>query len=377
MEAYAAELTKRTGIPVTSADVKKVLGAMLAAKEFWHITHLSDRPFNVVAESLKFFAERGWVKVEDQHLELTPAGRELVDEQGIRPPIDSGCKACNRRGISVERWQDLLNRFKEAVAERPLPIIDYDQGFVTEETTVARIALMADRGDIQGKDLLVLGDDDLVSLAAGFSGLPRRVVVLEVDERLVNFIRQVAEKESLPVEAHIFDLVHPLPAELRRQFDTFFTDPPETLEALATFIGRGLSGLKGAGCAGYFGLTRAESSLTKWRAFQAQLTGRFNVVITDIVHDFNEYVNWDYLLDSVRNDLSFVQTWPRYNWYHSAIFRIETVDDNFFRHEEEMKGAPLYEDQEALVFTRRFRKEQSYRHPLPGPSGKRVRVKTQ
>ncbi|MGO0123564.1 bis-aminopropyl spermidine synthase family protein [Desulfothermobacter acidiphilus] len=357
MEACAAELTRKTGIPISGADLRRVFSALKTSDEFWHITHLTGRPFNVVAESLRCFIERGWVKAENQRLTLTPAGERLAREQGVEPFIESGCQVCNRRGVSLDCWQGLLQRFRACASARPLPVINYDQGFVTEETTVARIAMMADRGDIQGKELLVLGDDDLVSLAAGLSGLPRRVVVLEVDERLSHFINTVAARENLPVEAHSFDLVHPLPSELRGSFDTFLTDPPETLEALSIFIGRGLAGLKGAGCAGYFGLTRTESSLTKWRAFQAKITGHFGVVITDIIHDFNEYVNWDYLLESVRDDLPFVQTWPRYNWYRSAMFRVETVDDRFFRLEEGMQGAPLYEDEEALIFTRRFRKE--------------------
>jgi len=38
-----------------------------------------------------------------------------------------------------------------------------------------------------------VGDDDLTSLALGITGLPRKVKVLEVDKRLVEYINKKAE----------------------------------------------------------------------------------------------------------------------------------------------------------------------------------------
>jgi len=40
----------------------------------------------------------------------------------------------------------------------------------------------------------VLGDDDLVGIALGLTGLARRVVVLELDARLTNFEREISSK---------------------------------------------------------------------------------------------------------------------------------------------------------------------------------------
>ena len=52
-----------------------------------------------------------------------------------------------------------------------------------------------ERGNLIGKRILVIGDDDLFSLAAALTGLPSWVVVLEKDPRLVAFINHVARVE--------------------------------------------------------------------------------------------------------------------------------------------------------------------------------------
>ncbi|NJE13887.1 bis-aminopropyl spermidine synthase family protein, partial [Thermococcus sp. LS2] len=75
------------------------------------------------------------------------------------------------------------------------------------------------------------------------------------------------------IEIFTFDLRKPLPDYALRKFDTFITDPPETVDAIRVdairaFVGRGIATLKGPGCAGYFGITRRESSLDKWRDIQ-------------------------------------------------------------------------------------------------------------
>lgn len=349
-EEIAREVGEETGIKVTGRDIEEVISGLLATSHFWEVVQLARLPFNVVVRTINLLAERGWVEVTaDGEISLTGAGRDMVAREGIRRRKIYTCPACEGRGVALKGLEDLLQRFKEMTAQRPQPIIEYDQGFVTPQTTVSRVALMASRGDLEGKSLLVLGDDDLVSLAAGLSGMPCEVVVLEIDERLINFINEVACKENLPVFARRYDFRDRLPDEYVRHFDTFITDPPETLEALEVCLSRGLIALKGEGCAGYFGLTHAESSLKKWNSLQQLLAGKFKVTITDILEDFNHYVNWDYLLPSLKTNLPFVQVQPRINWYRSAMYRIQTLGQV-----EGIKNEPaiceLYVDEEALIY---------------------------
>ena len=177
---------------------------------------------------------------------------------------------------------------------------------------------------MKGKDILVLGDDDLVSIVLGLSGLPKSITVVEIDKRLTGFIRETGEKYGFEVNVNDFDLRKPLPEIHVKRYDTFFTDPPETIRAADAFLGRGISALKEPGSAGYFGFTRREASLTKWYDLQRLLLG-YGIVITDIIHNFSEYINWGYEEETRAWDLAPVKTLPVKNWYRSALYRIQTL----------------------------------------------------
>ncbi|GFN24155.1 bis-aminopropyl spermidine synthase family protein [Thermanaeromonas sp. C210] len=349
-EEIAREVEEETGIPVSERDIEGIISSLLVTSHFWEVVQRSRLPFNVVAASVDLFHRRGWVKMEgDGSLTFTAAGKDMAVREGIEPEKDFVCPGCLGRGVSWQDLEGLYRRFVEIAGRRPEPIKEYDQGFVTAETTVSRIALMADRGDLAGKRLLVLGDDDLVSLAAGLSGMPEEVVVLEIDDRLIDFINEVAEENRLPVKARRYDFRQKLPEEYVGSFHTFTTDPPETLEALEVCLGRGLLSLRGEGCAGYFGLTHAESSLRKWNELQQLLVGKFKVTITDIIEDFNHYVNWDYLLPSLKKTFPFLKFPPRINWYRSAMYRIQTLGQVEGLRNEAAE-CELYVDKEALIY---------------------------
>lgn len=357
MEKVVEQVRNATGIQSHPRDVGKILACISETTDFWRILYLSNRPFNIVAETIKTLAEDGLLRIDENNkIHLTDKGQAFLQDHHILPKKDCTCPKCQGRGVSNDEFSNLLVQFREVSRQRPKAVIEYDQGFVTDETTVARVALLADRGDIQGKDILIIGDDDLVSLAAAMSGLSRRVVVLEVDRRLIDFIQQVAAEHNLPIEARSYDVKYRLPEEYVGAFDTFLTDPPETIGGLRVFLRRGLASLKGPGCAAYFGLTYTESSLYKWNTFQQMLTRDFQVAITDIIHNFNEYVTWDYLLGSIRDDLSFVQVKPEFNWYRSSMYRIETLAA-YKGPNEDVQEEELYVDEEALVFTKGFGRE--------------------
>lgn len=328
LDRIAETASRSAGVKIYPRQVERVLSALMLRRQFWPAVTLSRLPVNAVAEIVKEMIACGLAAQKNGVLELTEKGKKEAAARKLAPREESTCPRCSGRGIDVRAFDRLTEEFQEMVQKRPSASREFDQGYVTPQTTVARLALLAARGDIEGKDLIILGDDDLVSVAAALSGLPRRVAVLEIDPRLVDFIHTLSSARNLKIEVYRQDIRNPLPKELCRQFDTFFTDPPETVEALELFISRGLAALKGPCCAGYFGLTCAESSLADWLALQQILAGKLKVVVTEIIRDFNEYVNWDYLLESVRQDLSFVQVNPAANWYRSSLYRIETLGDH-------------------------------------------------
>jgi predicted methyltransferase len=105
--------------------------------------------------------------------------------------------------------------------------------------------------------------------------------------------------------------------------------------------------LKGERRAGYFGITRRESSLDKWREIQRTLINEFNVVITDIIRNFNHYINWGYEEETRAWKLAPIKKKPEEIWYKSYMFRIETLKDSRGFEEEVDVGDELYNDAES------------------------------
>ncbi|MEO0250808.1 MAG: bis-aminopropyl spermidine synthase family protein, partial [candidate division WOR-3 bacterium] len=48
-------------------------------------------------------------------------------------------------------------------------------------------------GDLDGKSIALIGDDDLLSIALALAGLPSNITVLDIDERLGEFIKKVSK----------------------------------------------------------------------------------------------------------------------------------------------------------------------------------------
>lgn len=348
LKDIAFVVERETGIKTYPRSVGNIIGALLVEKDFWGIVDLSDEPLPIVAETIKLLSKKGYVKLGKKEVELTGKGKKFADEEKIFPYTDLKCKICDGRGINLEEFKQLLEKFREVVKGRPSPLREFDQGYVTPETTVARVILMDARGDLKGKDVFVIGDDDLTSIALMLSDLPRSITILDIDERLIKFIGAAADKIGYSnLELLTFDLRKPLPLGMQGRFDTFLTDPPETIEAFKVFIGRGITALKGSRCAGYFGVTRRESSLEKWRTLQRVLIEEFRVVVTDVIRNFNIYENWGYAEETRAWSLAPVKAIPSKYWYRSYMFRIETLEDSKGFTQEIVEEEKLYRDLES------------------------------
>jgi predicted methyltransferase len=147
----------------------------------------------------------------------------------------------------------LRQTLAEIGRNRPGVDVTLDQSHATPETALRRALLMYENDAMEGRDILILGDDDLLSVAlglfksalsAGEGAAPGRIVALDVDGRLVEYISEVSEREGIGLESIAHDLREPLPAELQAAFDVFATDPPYTVEGLEVFVSRAVQALK-------------------------------------------------------------------------------------------------------------------------------------
>ncbi len=351
-EAKLAQILEQAGkaaqIPFSPRDGERAWAALLATEDLWEAVRLSHVPMRFLCAYWSQLIAEGLLTASDGKLHLTERGRQLAATVGFAPAREASCAACEGRGVDFRPlFREAAERFLAICQNRPEAIQDYDQGYVTETTTLARIAFAWQRGDLEGKEIIVLGDDDLMSVAAALTGAPKRILALDIDDRLVSFINEVAEQEGLTnLQAVRHDLREPLPDEWLGAFDTFLCDPTESFVGFKAFVERGLLCLKGVGSAGYFGLTHVESSLDKWARIQKFLLD-CGAVITDLRDDFNGYINWGYI-ETMRSWAWLpTKVVPQKVWYCSALYRIELISKPSL--ENRRLEGNIFEDEEAAT----------------------------
>ncbi|MFX0061325.1 MAG: bis-aminopropyl spermidine synthase family protein [Candidatus Hermodarchaeota archaeon] len=138
-----------------------------------------------------------------------------------------------------------LESLESEFEQRPVPDFELDQSRATFNTALKRISLMLKNGDLEGRNILFIGDADATSLFISHLGkVARKLTVLDIDKRVLNYLNRRSCKEGrLPIECIYHDLRNPLPLSLRNQFEVCVTDPPFTEPGARLFLERGLEGI--------------------------------------------------------------------------------------------------------------------------------------
>ncbi len=319
-------ISQKSRIWISPYGVEKILRAIKTTSDQWMIIRISEEPINVVNKTLEILLERKIVKVKNEKIYFTKRGREILKDINLEKIVKPECRKCEGRGINFKFDSKLYSTFLEIQKKRPKPLKKYDQGNVTPQTTIARVLLAMSHGDIENKEILILGaEDDLLGLALALTKKPKKILVLDIDKRLIDFDNYWAEKLKLNLKAEVFDLRRKLPKDLIGKFDVFFTDPSETVQSIKGFILKGIATLKSPGCVGYFGFTFKDSSLKKWYILQ-KILNNSKVVITEILREFNFYENWPYLEETKSFKESAAEKLPdKTIWYTSNWYRLVTL----------------------------------------------------
>lgn len=320
-----------------SPDQAKVIRTFLDTEDAWVAAGLARIPFPRFVDALKHLEKAGLIEISKTKVNLTVSGMDVA----------RGLKLRSQKQI-LESKEKAKRIFKSLVASRPRSIGQYDQGYMTTNSLFERLAFMALLGDLDGKRVAILGDDDLASIGICLMAEPEEVRVFEIDKRLVDFITKIATEQGFPIKCHEQDLRYPIPGRFSGKFDTFLTDPSETIDGLKMFIGRGLSLLKPKeGCAGYFGLTMIEASTAKWARFQRWLLNNYRLAITEILPHKSYYENWQELTNQTAcYQQACLSRRPRRLWFNSAFLRIETIEGFKPKSLGSIKGA-IFNDDEA------------------------------
>ncbi|KIZ38830.1 MULTISPECIES: bis-aminopropyl spermidine synthase family protein [Rhodopseudomonas] len=209
-----------------------------------------------VASAIRRELEKAGLLERKQGLSLSPEGRDFVERDlGLGSKIDLACPTCAGHGIVIpDKFRPLVERLAAIVAQAPSVDVTLDQAPCTPDTAMRRALLMLQNGALEGRRVLLLGDDDSVSLAIGLLGqaqggrdLTRGVTVVDADERRLAFLRHSAEQGGIALQTVLHDLRQPLPEALKRGFDVFETDPPYTLDGARLFLTRGCEALAAGG----------------------------------------------------------------------------------------------------------------------------------
>lgn len=138
-----------------------------------------------------------------------------------------------------------LKEIETYLKDRPKAEYALDQSHANLHTILKRTFYLLKKGDIEGRKIIFLGDDDATSIAVALTGLAKEITVLDVDERILDFLSNVILQKSLKnINIVHHNLRNPCPKEIQNNYDLVVMDPPYTNEGLRLFLKRAREVLK-------------------------------------------------------------------------------------------------------------------------------------
>jgi N4-bis(aminopropyl)spermidine synthase len=257
------------------------------------VSRMAELPVPIVAAVCNELRQRGVVD-RARPVRLTPAGRDLL--AGQQPGLSAACPDCGGSGLALPAaLAGLAARLEQAAAGAPEAKPELDQTHCTVGTKIRRVLRMHEAGALTGRRILLLGDDDLISVtiaafvgAGGLAAGVERLTVVDSDPEVLAWAGDQISGTGVDAELVEHDLRRPLPGGLTGGFDVACTDPPYTVAGAELFLSRAVAGLApGPGRHVFFsfGARRPEETL------RAQaLIGSMGLTVRGLWPGFNEYL---------------------------------------------------------------------------------------
>jgi N4-bis(aminopropyl)spermidine synthase len=297
VDAVVTEVASAVGLAEGRSGVRDVMRAIarsepVATRE---VSRLAELPIPLVTAVCNELRKRGVVD-RGRPVRLTEAGRAALNPSGGHAALSGCCPACGGHGVIIpDSVAGLAAELEQRSAGIPGARLELDQTHCTVDTKIRRVLRMHEAGAVDGKAILLLGDDDLTSVAlAAFCALPshpariRRLTVLDTDAALLAFIGDQLAGAGFDVEVCQHDLRDPLPPGLAGQFDVVCTDPPYTVAGAELFLSRAVAALNadpGQHVFFSFGARRPEETLRT-----QELMAQLGLTIRALLPGFNEYL---------------------------------------------------------------------------------------
>ena len=241
-ENFLRELAGKMTLKEGEEAVRRVLGEIhrrgkVGTKDLARATRLPTP----VAAAIRRELEKAGLVARKGGAVLTETGKEFVEE--VLGMVADHRMTEGSTGIAPVH-EPILEKLRDYSSRRPIADPKLDQAHATPETALRRALYMLDGGNLAGRNVLFLGDDDLTSVAAGLLRVAKGITVVDIDGRLLEVITGISEEEGLGIRCILHDLREPLPEEFMGAFDTFLTDPPYTIPGLELFLSRGVQALR-------------------------------------------------------------------------------------------------------------------------------------
>jgi N4-bis(aminopropyl)spermidine synthase len=250
MDSVIADVASAVSLAEGRSGVSDVLRAIARSEPVAvrDVSRMAELPVPIVAAVCNELRERGIVD-RARPVRLTEAGRALLS--AVHPGLDGSCQCCGGSGIAVPAALDeLAARLDRAAASAPAAKPELDQTHCTVGTKIRRLLAMHEAGALLGTRILLLGDDDLMSVAiAAFAaslGRPAgigRLAVVDSDPDVLAWAGAQIAGTGVSAELVEHDLRRPLPAGLAGGFDVACTDPPYTVAGAELFLSRAVAAL--------------------------------------------------------------------------------------------------------------------------------------
>jgi len=283
-------ISERTHLPEGEEAVRRILREVyrhgrIGTKDLAYVTRL---PLPIVA-AVRRELEKAGLLARKGGATLTDEGEDYVAKVlGVSMAETLVCSTCSGKKVRItEAYDGILEKLEGYSRLRPRPYTWLDQAFATPQTSLLRALFMLEEGDVEGRNVIFLGDDDLTSVATGLLRAARKITVIDVDERLIDLIRDISEREELGMECILHDLRNALPVEMMSGCDVVFTDPPYTIQGLRLFVSRGIEALSKKKCGSVY-LAFAHKPPEEMLRLQTAIN-EMGLVIRELIPKFNMY----------------------------------------------------------------------------------------
>ncbi len=277
---------KRAVDGISEAEIEGVLSELLSGGGISN--NLLVQKTGLPKESLKKLKRQLSVYLEQDGsdtVSLNEKGEKMLREMGPNLYLWSFGELVYVDPDKLEIFKKIRSEYRKASSR------ELDQFYASPETSLRKAMVMMGRGEVEGKDVALLGDDDLVSLALVILGARfKSLTVFDVDKALLAFIGSKYDDMSNKDARTIFyDCRESLKREHLGRFDTVLTDPPYTRYGSELFLNRALELLKpGAGRSVFFFYGNSPSSPEKFFKVQ-EIFNKHGLLIEDKINKFARY----------------------------------------------------------------------------------------